>query len=119
MEGRSSTEVLRDILNIPGVNAVIVVGKDGFVIESMGSTRNVEIDGLGAAAALVYNGAEQMGGQLELSRFNALTMEYMDAMIMCILIGDALLTILAPDSKTLGMIRFQMKKLLPELEQLF
>jgi predicted regulator of Ras-like GTPase activity (Roadblock/LC7/MglB family) len=116
---RNSTEILRDVLDIPGVSAVIVVGKDGFVIESMGSTRSIDLDGLGAAAALIFNGAEKMCAQLELSRFNTLTLEYMDAMIMAAPVGDALLAMVAPDSKTLGMIRFQVKKLLLELDPMF
>jgi hypothetical protein len=31
---RDSTDVLNDLLGIPGIDAVVVIGRDGFVIES-------------------------------------------------------------------------------------
>jgi len=116
---RTSTQILQDILEISGVNAVVVVGKDGFVIESAGRMHGAaDIDTVGASVAMVLDGAEKMGNELSLEAFHNLTLESSDAMIMCTLVGDALLVILAPDSKTLGMIRLQVKKLTPELAQM-
>jgi predicted regulator of Ras-like GTPase activity (Roadblock/LC7/MglB family) len=116
---RTSTQILQEILEIPGANAVVVVGRDGFVIESAGTLGRIDLDTVGASVAMVLNGAENMGKELNLSAFNTLTLEAADAMIMCVPVGDALLVVLAPDSKTLGMIRLQTKKQIPELAQLF
>jgi len=115
----SSTRILQDILASPGVTAAIIVGRDGFIIESAGSLRNVNIDLLGASVAMILSGSERMGTEMSLTRFNTLTLEYHDAMVMCQPIADALLVLLSPDSKTLGMIRLQVKKFLPDLEKLF
>lgn len=116
---RSSTEVLQDILGIPGVNGAVVVGRDGFVIESAGASGRIDLDTVGASVAMILNGAEKMGNELKLAPFHTLTLEAPDAMIMCTPAGDALLVILAPDSKTLGMIRLQIKKMSEELASLF
>jgi predicted regulator of Ras-like GTPase activity (Roadblock/LC7/MglB family) len=117
--GKSSTEILQEMLDIPGANAVVVVGRDGFVIESAGSLGSIDMDTVGASVAMVLNGAESMGEELNLAPFHTVTLEAPDAMIMCTPAGEALLVILAPDSKTLGMIRLQVKKRIPELAQLF
>jgi predicted regulator of Ras-like GTPase activity (Roadblock/LC7/MglB family) len=118
-EARSSTQILQDILRSPGVTAAVIVGRDGFGIESAGSLRSVNIDLLGASVAMILSGTERMGTEMNLTHFSTLTLEFADAMVMCQPIADALLVILSPDSKTLGMIRLQVKKFLPELEKLF
>jgi predicted regulator of Ras-like GTPase activity (Roadblock/LC7/MglB family) len=117
--GKSSTEILQEMLDIPGANAVVVVGRDGFVIESAGALGTIDIDTVGASVAMVLNGAESMGKELNLAPFHTVTLEAPDAMIMCTPAGEALLVILSPDSKTLGMIRLQVKKRIPELALLF
>ncbi len=119
MAAESSTEVLQEILNVPGIKAIVVVGRDGFVIETAGSLGTMDLDTLGASVAMLLNGAESMGAEMQLSAFNTLTLEAANAMIMCTPVGDALLVILAPDSKTLGMIRLQIKKTIPRLASFF
>ena len=113
-----TTQILHDMLEIPGLNASVIVGRDGFVIESAGSLGGMDEDAFGAAVAAMQNGAESMSNELGLSTFHTMTLEARDAMIMCLPAGEALLVILAPDSKTLGMIRLQVRKRLPELAQL-
>ena len=117
--GKTSTQILQEILDIPGANAVVVVGRDGFVIESAGTLGTIDMDTVGASVAMVISGAENMGNELSLAPFHTLTLEAPNAMIMCMPAGEALLVILAPDSKTLGMIRLQVKKQIPGLAQLF
>jgi predicted regulator of Ras-like GTPase activity (Roadblock/LC7/MglB family) len=118
-EQKSSTQYLNEILEIPGISAVIAVGRDGFVIESAGALGSIDMDLVGASVAMVLSGAERVGTELELSEFETLTLESDDALIMCTPVGEALLAILAPDSKGLGMIRLQLRKLIPELAQMF
>ena len=113
-----TTQILNDMLEIPGLNAVVIVGKDGFVIETAGSLGKMEVEAFGASVALVQSGAESMSGELGLAVFHTITLEASDAMIMCVPAGDALVVLFAPDSKTLGMIRLQVRKQLPSLEEL-
>jgi YesN/AraC family two-component response regulator len=119
MSKRSTTDIFSEMLEIPGMMAVIVIAKDGFLIESAGSAKNVNLDGLGASLALVFNGVEQMGSDLSLQTFNTLTIEYGDALIVCQPVGEAFLAMLGPDSKTLGAIRFKSKRYVDELADYF
>jgi predicted regulator of Ras-like GTPase activity (Roadblock/LC7/MglB family) len=116
---RSSTEVMNDLLEIPGVDAVVVVGRDGFVIESAGSSARVNIDELGASLAHSVNGIEEMGSELNINRFQDMFVEYGRAVIMCRPVGDAVAAIITPDASKLGIIRHKTRKLFEELGHSF
>ncbi len=112
---RGSTEVMNDLLEVPGVDAVVVVGRDGFVIESAGSSSRVNIDELGASLAHSVNGIEEMGSELNVNKFQDMFIEYGRAVIMCRPVGDAVAAIITPDASKLGIIRHKTKKLFEEL----
>ena len=116
-QGRTSTDILQEISEIKGVNAVVVVGRDGFVIESVGYMPSANLDVLGAAVASVINGISDMGTELKVGDFSDLFVTYKAAMIMCFPVGDAICGIAGEDASTLGLIRHKTHKLIPELEQ--
>lgn len=115
-QGRTSTDILQEISEIKGVNAVVVVGRDGFVIESVGHMPNANLDVLGAAIASAINGIAEMGTELKVGDFSDLFVTYKAAMIMCFPVGDAICGIAGDDASALGMIRHKTHKLIPELE---
>ncbi len=117
--GRGSNEVLNDLLEISGIDAVVVVGRDGFVIESAGSSARVNIDELGASLAHAVNGIEEMGSELNVDRFQDMFIEYGRAVIMCKPVGDAVAAVITPDASKLGIIRHKTKKLFEELSHSF
>ena len=84
---RTSTDVLEELLKVPGVTAAVVVGRDGFVIESSGGSTAISLDDLGAALANAVNGIEEMGGELKIAKFQDLFVEYGRAVIMCRPVG--------------------------------
>ena len=112
---RTSTDVLEEILKIPGVTSAVVVGRDGFVIESAGGSTVISIDDLGAALANAINGIEEMGRELKIAQFQDLFVEYGHAVIMCKPVGGSVLAITAPDATKLGIIRHKAKPLVDEL----
>ncbi len=116
---RESTEILSDLLKVPGVDAVVVAGRDGFIIEAAGSSNRVNIDDLGAAIANTINGIEEMGTELNVNKFNDLFIEYGRAVIMCKPVGDAIAAIITPDASKLGIIRHKASKLFDELKEIF
>ncbi len=115
----TSTQILEELLSLEGVKAVVVIGRDGFVIESVGGARAIELDALGASVAGAILRIETMGAELEIDKYQDMFVEYGKAMIMCVPIGDAIVTIVAADSSTLGMIRYKFKKMIPSLEEFF
>jgi predicted regulator of Ras-like GTPase activity (Roadblock/LC7/MglB family) len=116
---RTSTDVLQELLKIPGIVAVVVVGRDGFVIESMGNSGAVDLDSIGASLAHAVNGIEEMGNDLKIDRFTDVFIEYKRAVILCSPIGDAVAALVSPDATKLGIIRHKAKKLVEELGQYF
>jgi predicted regulator of Ras-like GTPase activity (Roadblock/LC7/MglB family) len=112
---RESTEVMNDLLAISGIDAVVVVGRDGFVIESAGSSPRVNIDELGGSLAHAINSMEEMGTELSIDNFNDMFIEYGRAVILCKPVGDAIAAIVAPDASKLGIIRHKTKQLFQEL----
>ena len=116
---RDSTTVLNDLLMVPGVDAVVVAGRDGFVIESAGNSNRINIDELGAALAHAINAVEEMGNELKVNVFQDLFIEYGKAVIMCKPVGDAIAAVIAPDASKLGIVRHKSKKYFEELGLLF
>jgi predicted regulator of Ras-like GTPase activity (Roadblock/LC7/MglB family) len=113
--GRNSTDVLNDLLEISGIDAVVVIGRDGFVIESAGSSVRVNIDELGASLAHAINGLEEMGAELNVNAFQDMFVEYGKAVILCKPVGGAVAAVVTPDASKLGIIRHKTKKLFEEL----
>ena len=116
---RTSTEVLEGLLTLDNVKSVVVIGRDGFVIESTGSDRTVETDALGASVAGAVMRIEEMGSELEIDKYQDMFIEYGKAMLMCVPVGDAIVTIVAADASSLGSIRYKFKKLVPLLSEFF
>jgi predicted regulator of Ras-like GTPase activity (Roadblock/LC7/MglB family) len=78
--GKTSTHYLEELLSLDNVNAVVVIGRDGFVIESVGGTRAMELDALGASVAGAIMRIEAMGSELEIDKYQELFVEYGKAM---------------------------------------
>lgn len=116
---RGSTDVLEDFLKVPGVTSAVVVGRDGFMIESSGGSGAVAIDELGASLAHAVNGIEEMGTELQVNAFQDFFVEYGRAVIICKPVGDAIIAITAPDASKLGIIRHKIKPLVQELAEFF
>jgi predicted regulator of Ras-like GTPase activity (Roadblock/LC7/MglB family) len=112
---RDSTAVMNDLLTVPGIDAVVVVGRDGFVIESAGNSTRINIDELGASLAHAINGIEEMGSELKINLFQDMFIEYGRAVILCKPVGDAVAAVIAPDASKLGIIRHKTKKYFEEL----
>ena len=103
----------QEIINIQGVKAVCLIGQDGEVIESAGAWLGADLSVVGMSVAMVHDGAKKMGTEIKINRLQTLTFESQDATIMCSPVGEALLIVVAPNSKTLGIIRQKVKKLAP------
>ena len=115
---KTSTDILHEISGLKGVNAIVVVGRDGFVIESEGQINNSNLDLLGASIASAVNSIYEMGAELQMGKFSDLFVNYKNAMIRCFPVGDAICGIAGADSSALGLIRHKTQKLIPDLERL-
>lgn len=118
-QGKTSAEVLQQFLEIPGLQGICIIGRDGFVLDFAGNLGRINNDALGASVALVFKGVEDMGRDLSVVPTQTITVEYAGAMIICQPVADAICATVCPDSKTLGVIRHKVKTLLPNLAQFY
>ena len=115
MSSKSITDVLRSLLDVPGIRSAVVVGRDGFVIEEAGDIEEFNPESLGASMAQATNAIERMGQELDIQNFRDMFVEYGGALIIGRPVGDALLAIVAPDASQLGSIRYMIKSHIEEL----
>ncbi len=118
-KSRGTTDIFKEIVEIPGLEAAIVVGRDGFVIESAGNVPGMELDALGGCLATAISGIENMGKELKIKAFQDLFIEYGGATILCRPTGDTVIAMVAPDASQLGSIRYRIKTHLAELKSFF
>jgi predicted regulator of Ras-like GTPase activity (Roadblock/LC7/MglB family) len=106
----SLKEQLEDFLKVEGVITVVVVGRDGFIIDAA-SKGNLNIDDVGAVVSTGMGSSESMGIDLRVGNMNQGMLEYENGIIFMRAISeDAILIIVSTPQVNLGMIRFQMKK---------
>ena len=103
-------ELLNEFTNIPGVNTACLVGRDGFLLESV-ALSGIDAEMIGAIASSGFGASEAMGNQLEKGRMSMTMIEYDNGPVMFAPVGtEAFLVIIADKDANLGMIRLKIKK---------
>lgn len=103
-------QILGEFLKIDGVSAAVVVGRDGFVIESAASGK-MDIDALGAMASTGLGTSEAMGRELGKGELRQMLVELdQGPIIMSPLSPDELIAIVASNEANVGRIRYELKK---------
>ncbi|NTW92113.1 MAG: dynein regulation protein LC7 [Methanoregulaceae archaeon] len=103
-------QILGEFLNVDGVSAAVVVGRDGFVIESATSGK-MDIDALGAMASTGIGTSEAMGRELGKGELTQMLVELdKGPIIVSPLSKDELIAIVADSTANLGRIRYEVKK---------
>lgn len=109
--------LLSEFTNIPGVNTACLVGRDGFLLNSV-TEAGTDTEMVGAIAASGFGASEAMGKQLQKGGMFMTMVEYNNGPIMLSPIGtEAFLVIIADKDANLGMIRLKIKKHSTEIVQ--
>jgi predicted regulator of Ras-like GTPase activity (Roadblock/LC7/MglB family)/CheY-like chemotaxis protein len=107
--------ILNEIAQVPGVDAVSLVGRDGFLIESIAKT-GIDTEMVGAIASSGFGASESMGRQLEKGILTLCMIEFERGPVMFAPVGgESFLVVVAEKESNLGMIRLKIKKHSPEL----
>jgi uncharacterized protein len=102
--------LLEEFLKVEGVSAAVVVGRDGFVIESAVSGK-VDIEALGAMASTGLGTSEAMGNTLGKGELSQMLVELEKGpIILSPLSGDELIALVADTTANVGRIRYELKK---------
>jgi hypothetical protein len=102
--------LLEEFLRVEGVSAAVVVGRDGFVIESAVSGK-VDIEALGAMASTGLGTSEAMGNTLGKGELSQMLVELEKGpIILAPLSADELIALVADTTANIGRIRYELKK---------
>lgn len=109
-EMSSLKDVLAEFTNVPGVNTACLVGRDGFLLDSIAMS-GIDTEMIGAIASNGFGASESMGKQLGKGTMSMSMIEYANGPVMLAPVGDdAFLVIVADKDANLGMIRLKIKK---------
>lgn len=107
----SLEEALNDLARVQGVRAVVVVGRDGFVVDGVVLNEELDMDAIAAMVASGFGASERVGRELAVGEMSQAAMEYdHGVLVMSLLPDDAVLACIADLTSNLGNIRYQLKK---------
>jgi len=108
-------EILNELAKLQGVDAVCLVARDGFLLDSISRT-GTDTEMIAAIASSGFGASEAMGRQIEKGAMIISMIEFEKGPVMFSPIGDdAFLVIIAGKEGNLGMIRLKIKKYCGEL----
>ncbi len=111
----SAKDILNEFSKLQGVDAVCLVGRDGFLLDSISRT-GIDTEMIGAIASSGFGASESMGRQLGKGVMSISMIEFDKGPVMFSPVGDdAFLVIVAERDSNLGMIRLKLKKHSTEL----
>ena len=102
--------VLTEIARLDGVKGVLVISRDGFLIDSVIPTAGVNAEALSAMVTTTFTAAYKLAEEFQLGDLSLLTAEYSNATALGAPVGDAYLVVLADRGATLGRIRYEIQK---------
>jgi predicted regulator of Ras-like GTPase activity (Roadblock/LC7/MglB family) len=117
-QNATAAELLAELLKIDKVEQVIAFGKDGFVIESMGSGRTKDVEQLGAMLAAAVNEMEKLGRMTNCGDLDNITIAFANAVIFVMATSNAVITVISSDNSSQGYLRIKLNSLMPSLEPL-
>ena len=114
MDNKSVARVLNEFMKVKGVTAVALVGRDGFVIESVSNT-NVDMDALGAMVATAVGTGETLGSEFGFGALDSKLNEYANGKILISTALDDVLAIFTDTTAVIGGVRYAVKKNMPDV----
>ena len=114
-----SKELLEDLVKVDGINAAVIVARDGFVIDGVSNRGSLDTDTVGAVISAGTGSSEVMGRELNVGAMTQGMIEFTGGLIIMSLVGlDAILAVVADPKANLGYVRLQIKKRIPEIEKI-
>lgn len=103
-------QILSEFLKLDGVSAAVVVGRDGFVIESV-EAGEIDTEALGAMASTGMGTSEAMGAELGKGEMQQMLVELeLGPILLSPLSDDELIAIVGEKDVNIGRIRYELKK---------
>ncbi len=111
-------KILAEFTSIEGVHTACLVGRDGFLLDSL-ARKGIDAEMIGAIASSGFGSAESMGNQLGQGDLTMTMIEYTNGPVMFAPVGtEAFLVIVADKETNLGWIRIAIKKNSKEIRRI-
>ncbi len=111
----SIREQLDQMVQVEGIKAVVVIGRDGFVIDAATEGSAMDAETLGAVISASLSTTDMVGAELGLGNLNRGMVEFRDYVLLVNQLGvNAVLAVLA-DPRFMGIARHHVKKRTPTL----
>ncbi len=102
--------ILAEFTNIEGVHTACLIGRDGFLLDSL-ARPGIDAEMIAAIASSGFGSAESMGHQLGQGELRITLFEFENGPVLFAPVGkDAILVIVADQETNLGWIRISIKK---------
>ena len=108
--------ILNEFRTIKGFKAVALVGRDGFVVESITHV-DLDMEALGAMVATAIGTSESLGAEFNLGPMDQYLAEYKDGKVVMATVHSDILAVFTDAEAVVGAVRYAMRKNLPLLEQ--
>jgi predicted regulator of Ras-like GTPase activity (Roadblock/LC7/MglB family)/ActR/RegA family two-component response regulator len=109
-EMKEMQEALHNLAHLDGVKAVCLVGRDGFLIDSVSIT-GMDAEMIGAIASGGFGASESMGKEIDRGAVEMIMLEYENGPVIFAPVGeDAFIVVVAEKGSNLGLIRVKVKK---------
>ncbi|MBI5099324.1 MAG: roadblock/LC7 domain-containing protein [Nitrospirae bacterium] len=103
-------EVLSIFTRLEGVNAVCLVGRDGFLVDSI-VKKGMDAEMIGAIASGGFGSSESMGKQLDKGNLTMTMLEFKEGPVMLAPVGDdTFLVVAADEGANLALIRLAIRR---------
>ena len=103
-------KILQDISRLEGVRGVVVVSKDGLVLDAVVPGRDIDPEDLGATVSQAMVLMGKIGDNFELGKPRIMSLEYDNGMIVAGDLGDNFVLVIADKTALVGMIRNEIKR---------
>ncbi|MBD3287185.1 dynein regulation protein LC7 [candidate division KSB1 bacterium] len=113
---KTSTKLLNTLLDLEGVDAVTVVGRDGFVIENASNT-DLDLDAVGAIVSTGFGASEVMAEEMNIGKITQTMVECDLGKIIMADCDEAILAVITDSAAVIGKIRHNILKLIDDLKK--
>jgi predicted regulator of Ras-like GTPase activity (Roadblock/LC7/MglB family) len=108
--------ILQRFLDLDGVNAALLVSRDGFTVEHVSKMDLDDLDTISAIIATGFGLLDKIGSELSQNALQTAMLEYLNGpIIVTPLVHDVVLVVVASQWATLGRIRLEIKRQSSEL----
>ncbi|HIH91067.1 TPA: roadblock/LC7 domain-containing protein [Desulfurococcaceae archaeon] len=99
------------MIRVEGIRAVLVVSKDGFLIDYVSQMgKEIDPESVAAMVVSVYGALQRFAEEFNLGEMDMATAEYSRNMMLLTDIGDAMVVVITDRTALLGRIRYELKK---------